>query len=53
VQQIWRLRAQFYYRKIAGYPAVVEAAKGEAVEFVRLIADPTKLTYKQLALVAL
>lgn len=46
--QIWRLRGEFWYRKISGYPAVVDAAKVEANQLVTKLKQPAEWTGKDL-----
>lgn len=48
--QIWRLRMQFWYRKLVEYPSVINAAKAEAEVLVGKLMDPLSLTYREVGL---
>mmetsp|Transcript_19447 Transcript_19447/g.27284 ORF Transcript_19447/g.27284 Transcript_19447/m.27284 type:complete len:123 (-) Transcript_19447:59-427(-) len=47
--QIWKLRGEYWYRKISTYPQVMAAARGESKAFFDKVSNPGAWTYKDLA----
>eukprot|EP01006_Ploeotia_vitrea_P004268 TRINITY_DN114211_c0_g1_i1.p2 TRINITY_DN114211_c0_g1~~TRINITY_DN114211_c0_g1_i1.p2 ORF type:complete len:135 (-),score=63.19 TRINITY_DN114211_c0_g1_i1:82-441(-) len=48
--QIWKLRSEYWLRKVTEYPSVVDAAKVEAKQlWTQKLTQPWNLTYREVA----
>lgn len=53
MQEIWKLRTEYWYRKVSTYPEVINGAKAESKVFLNKLTNPSSVTLKEVGMVAI